>query len=332
VAAVDGLSMLWRWPQMRAASLLLTATSVLSAVVTIARAGHPFAGFMAFTLPLALILHHVLLVADEKRGAPLFQTVSHVGGWWLLLASLVLEAAWQAEQHANPPHFWAFVAVVALLAAGIALVAWGSKRGLWPFAVPEGRYVPLGVFPALAGLVVLLPLGNVTLSGQDGLGWPYLPLLNVFDATQLAAAASLLLLAGLLKAEEARLLRGVVFALAFIWLSALAGRIAHQWGDVPFAAGPLLQSTLFHALLTLLWTITAITTLILASRGGLRTAWFGGITLLCVVGAKLLLFDAAGRGTLTWAATLVGVALLVLAASYFAPLPPEQQSPRGENE
>jgi len=318
---------------MRAASLLLTAAAALAAFVTVGRAGHPFAGFMAFALPLALVLHQVLLAADEKRGNPFFQPVRHVGGWWLLLGSLVLEASWQAERHAQPPHFWAFVAVTAVLAASIALVAWGARRGLWPFAVAEARYVPLGVSPALAGLVVLLPLGNATLSGTDGLGWPYLPLLNVFDATQVAAAASLLLLAGLLKPEEGRVLRGVVGAIAFIWLSALAGRIAHHWGGVPFAAGPLLRSTLFHALLTLFWTVTAISTLILASRRGLRVAWFGGITLLCVVGAKLLLFDAAGRGTLTWAATLIGVALLVLAAGYFAPLPPgERGSPHGEDE
>ena len=44
--------------------------------------------------------------------------------------------------------------------------------------------------------------------------------------------------------------------------------------------------------------------------------------LLAVVGGKLLLFDASGRGTATWTLTLIGVALLVLAASYFAPLPP----------
>ena len=45
-------------------------------------------------------------------------------------------------------------------------------------------------------------------------------------------------------------------------------------------------------------------------------------SLLGIVGAKLLLFDATGRGTVTWTTTLIGVALLVLAASYFAPLPP----------
>jgi uncharacterized membrane protein len=325
VVAVDGLSMLWRWPQLRAASLLLTAAATLAAFVTVGRAGHPFAGFMAFALPLALVIHQVLLAADEKRGNPLFQLARHVGGWWLLLASLALETSWQANHHARPPEFWALVAVTNLLAASITLVVWGKKRGLWPFAVADARYVPLGVFPAVAGLIVLLPLGNATHSGADGLGWPYLPLLNVFDTTQVVATASLLLLTGLLKPEEGRVLRGVVGAITFVWLSALAARIAHHWGGVPFAAGPLLRSTLFQALLTLLWTVTAIATLIHASRRGLRTAWFGGITLLCIVGAKLLLFDAAGRGTLTWAATLIGVALLVLAASYFAPLPPEER-------
>jgi uncharacterized membrane protein len=76
-------------------------------------------------------------------------------------------------------------------------------------------------------------------------------------------------------------------------------------------------------LLTLFWTVTAIATMIHASRRGHRARWYGGIGLLGVVGAKLLLFDAAGRGTLEWTATLIGVALLVLAASYFAPLPPK---------
>jgi uncharacterized membrane protein len=84
----------------------------------------------------------------------------------------------------------------------------------------------------------------------------------------------------------------------------------------------LLRSTLFQALLTILWTVTAIGAMILAARRRQRGTWFAGFGLLGVVGAKLLLVDAAGAGTLTWTATLIGVALLVLAAAYFAPLPP----------
>jgi uncharacterized membrane protein len=48
----------------------------------------------------------------------------------------------------------------------------------------------------------------------------------------------------------------------------------------------------------------------------------GGMGLLGVGGAKLLLVDLANSGTITWTASLIGVALLLLAAGYFAPAPP----------
>ena len=85
------------------------------------------------------------------------------------------------------------------------------------------------------------------------------------------------------------------------------------------------HSTVFQMLLTLCWTITSIMTMIIASRRAKREVWFAGFALLGVVGAKLLLVDAAGRGTLQWTGTLIGVAVLVLAASYFAPVPPREK-------
>ena len=38
------------------------------------------------------ILKNAGIIADEKRGNPFLQPVRHVGGWWLLLGSLVLRA------------------------------------------------------------------------------------------------------------------------------------------------------------------------------------------------------------------------------------------------
>ena len=321
---LEGLATLWRWPQVRAAAILLLVGLWLAALATIERAGHPLAGLMALVLPLTFALHYVLLARHEHRGAASFQAAGHLGAGWLLLFALAVELAWQAQRHMPQPVLWEFVAVAAVLAAGIAMAAFGVQRGRWPFAVMEARYVPLGIAPPLVGLALLLPWGNFNLSGADGLGWPYLPLLNVFDITQLGGLAALRALTFACTPENARRLRLFVAALAFIWLSALAARIAHHWGGVPFESGPLMDSLLFQALLTLFWTVTAIGTMIHASRRGRRERWFGGIGLLGVVGAKLLLFDAAGRGTLEWTATLIGVALLVLAASYFAPLPPQK--------
>jgi uncharacterized membrane protein len=323
VLILEGFAKFWRWPQIRAAAILLLVGMWLAVLAAIDRAGHPLAGMMALVLPLAFALHYLLLAAHERRGAATFQAARHIGAGWLLLFALAVELAWQAQRHMPQPALWEFVAVAAVLAAGTLVTAFGVRRGRWPFVVAEARYVPLGTAPLLAGLALVLPWGNLSLSGTDGLGWPYLPLLNVFDITQLAGLGALLALTAACTAENARRLRLLVAALAFIWLSALAARIAHHWGGVPFESGRLMDSLLFQALLTLFWTVTAIATMIHASRRGHRARWYGGIGLLGVVGTKLLLFDAAGRGTLEWTATLIGVALLVLAASYFAPLPPK---------
>jgi uncharacterized membrane protein len=323
VLILEGFARFWHWPRIRAAASLLLVGMWLAALMALDRGGHPLAGMMALVLPLAFTLHYLLLAAHERRGTATFQATRHIGAWWLLLFALAVELAWQAQRHMLQPALWEFVAVVAVLAAGTALTAFGVRRGRWPFAVAAARYVPLGVAPPLLGLAVLLPWSNLHLSGADGLGWPYLPVLNVFDITQLAGLGALLVLARTCTEQNARWLRLLVGALAFISLSALAARITHHWGGVPFESGRLMDSLLFQALLTLFWTITAIGTMIHASRHGYRERWFGGIGLLGVVGAKLLLLDATGRGTLEWTATLIGVALLVLAASYFAPLPPK---------
>jgi len=329
VLGLDALGTIWRWPQVRATVLLLLGGLWATMLATVYRTGHPFAGLMALALPLSLAVHYALLAAHEKRREAYFAVVRHIGAWWLLLVALAIELSWQAARFAPRPDLWQFVAVVSVLAAGIALPVFATPRRLWPFVVAEARYTTVAIAPALAGLALLLPFGNVRLSGADGLGWPYIPLLNVFDAAQLCSLGAMLLLARVLAREYGQMLRALAGAIAFVWLSALAARIAHQWGGVPFTLWALMDSTLFQALLTLFWSITAIGTMIDASRRGKRDFWFGGIGLLGVVGAKLLLVDAAVRGTLTWTATLIGVALLVLAASYFAPLPPKGLSGEG---
>ncbi|HJW03993.1 MAG TPA: DUF2339 domain-containing protein [Azospira sp.] len=320
----------WHWPELGTGSLLLLLALGAATLGTIARSGHPYAGLMGLVLPVALAVHYALLARHESLGNDCCLGVRHLLGWWLVLLSLAWELAWQAQQLAPAPDVWSYFAVVTVLAAGLALPALGVRR--WPFAVEEAAYLSLGILPPLLFLILCLPWGCFHFSGADGLHWPYLPLLNVFDAVQLAGLGALLLLARQMPVGFAPLLRGLAGALAFVWFSTLAGRIAHHWGGVPFDTASLMASNLFQALLTLFWTVTAIGTMIFASRRMSREWWFGGMFLLGLVGAKLLLFDAAGRGTLAWTGTLLGVALLVLAASYFAPLPPpaegeEKQAP-----
>ncbi|HVK56645.1 MAG TPA: DUF2339 domain-containing protein, partial [Burkholderiales bacterium] len=57
-----------------------------------------------------------------------------------------------------------------------------------------------------------------------------------------------------------------------------------------------------------------------------RSRWFLGFSLLAVVGAKLLFVDLANVGTAAWTGSLIAIAVLVLAASYFSPAPPKADS------
>ena len=70
--------------------------------------------------------------------------------------------------------------------------------------------------------------------------------------------------------------------------------------------------------------------MIRATRQGSRQGWYGGFALLAVVGVKLLAVDLANAGTAMWTGSLIGVALLVLAASYFAPVPPKAAVPAAD--
>lgn len=323
IAALEGLAAWWSWPQVHAASILLLVAMWIAPALSIDFAGHPLPGLMSLMLPAALGLHYRLLRSHEKRHAVHFENLRHLGAYWLVLALLPLELTWQARLWSPDSSLWWFVAWTLTMAGGITLTVFGSKRGIWPFSRLEGRYISVGAVLPFLVLLGLLPWSAFHLSG-DGAGLPYLPVLNIFDLTQLAGMGAMLALVRVMNHHYQGTLRLVVVSMGFIWFSTLAARIANAWGGVPFDIDALMHSTLFQMLVTLFWTITSIGTMIQATRYRRRDVWFSGFILLGVVGGKLLLFDASGRGTLMWTGTLIGVAVLVLAASYFAPLPPQE--------
>ena len=62
-----------------------------------------------------------------------------------------------------------------------------------------------------------------------------------------------------------------------------------------------------------------------AGKIGSRVWWYAGFSLLGMVCAKLLLVDLANAGTVAWTASLIGISVLVIAASYFSPIPPSRE-------
>lgn len=317
------------WPALRQPAFLLGPALAGVALLAFPLHGHLLQGFMAVFFPLALLVFYGVLRRQEETEVAVFPLFSHYGAAWLVMALLPLELAWFAG------HWWPGVALWPVLAWGVsaAVIVWttqaGQRRGVWPFCAHPEAYLETILLPALV-LSILWPFyANFTQSGAWGL--PYLPVLNPLDAVLFAVIFSLLRWrAASLEIQNGnpsdvvRFVQLVLAAQIVVGISALAARITHFWGGVAFHADALFRSALFQGLLSLLWTLTALGLMVYAARAGRRSLWFGGFGLLVAVGLKLMLVDLANAGTLTWSLSLIGVALLVIAGSYFAPLPPKE--------
>ncbi len=272
-----------------------------------------------------LFLGSLLFSAAGFACARLFSRVSGGGallalfwslGWWL-------GAGLHEIEHFAPRVFRAELILLFLTLTLLGLDRYARSRD-WEAARQAA------VLPAI-GLSLAVLWANFTHPGATG-GLPYLPLLNAFD---MVLIGSMMVTAGWLRgrdgpdAEPGSSSLRWIGALAFVCLSGLAARMAHHWGGVAFTGYALWHSTLLQAMLTLLWTLLAIAAMIRATRIGARRLWQGGFALLAVVGGKLMWVDLANAGTVMWTGSLIGVALLVLAAGYFAPAPPEDGAVNG---
>ena len=120
----------------------------------------------------------------------------------------------------------------------------------------------------------------------DGSGLPYIPLLNSFDLAPFDLVAAFVLHAcwkwttGETDTPSAGSLQESVrlgcYLGAILWLTMLAARLAHYWGDVPFQIDLLMHSYLMHAILSLIWTVTSISLMIYATRHSRHNVWFAG--------------------------------------------------------
>ncbi|WP_232219881.1 DUF2339 domain-containing protein [Pseudogulbenkiania sp. MAI-1] len=313
------------WNAARHLSLLLLPVLWLAAGAAWLHGQHMLSGLMVLALPLSLAGHYWLLARQQTDGMALWPAVRHLGAFWLGMLLVSVELAWLGDRLAPGVTLWPVLALAVGPLGGVWLAVAGARRGLPPVAAAPFVYRGPGALLPVAWLVLWLLWTGFAHDG-GGSGLPYVPLLNPFDLVQLATLATLY---RWLRGFEAEPWPGLplpranwVGVLAFVWISCLAGRIAHHWGGVPFEPDALWHSTLLQAMLTLLWTTTAIAAMIRAAGIGLRWLWQLGFALLAVVGAKLLFVDLANAGTLLWTGSLIGVALLVLAASYFAPVPP----------
>jgi len=210
-----------------------------------------------------------------------------------------------------------------------------SLAGRWP-AAPLADWYRTRVIPAATMLMVVLAVSwNLKHDGAMA-PLPYLPLLNPLDLTTgfvLMLGASVLRQLSGSAATDAGLrtslqqLRLAGLAGAYIWFNLILLRSAAHYLGIDYRLPDLAASQVVQAMLSLVWSASALVLMRMAARRAMRRSWWTGATMLGVVVLKLFLVDLDNGGSIARVVSFVGVGLLLLLVGYFAPYPKTGQRP-----
>lgn len=182
----------------------------------------------------------------------------------------------------------------------------------------------------LSALLFWAFLVNMLDNGQV-LGLPYLPLLSLIDVMMLGIGAIIWQALSVSRLNQAnalvhsprrKLLISVSAFSVWWWLTGMVVRTLHQWAGTPGDLLSAWSSSLLQSTLTLVWAAVALGLTVLSSRRGWRLSWLGGVSLLGLVGLKLLLVDLSAVSALARVVSFIGVGIIMLIIGYIAPLPP----------
>jgi uncharacterized membrane protein len=245
--------------------------------------------------------------------------IAHSGWVWTWTVALAL-AAWRLSTDLAWSDGWRDALILLPLAVAWALAVlrprWlapplGARFDDWRMALCTSQAVIAGA----QLLVTLFSPGNTR-------PWPWLPLLNPLEATQLA----LLLIAARWLAGPAPVelaaRRGMLLTIAgLLFITAATLRGVHQLGGLPWDAS-LWSSMLAQTSLTIVWSVLGVVGWVAGSRRGSRALWVAGAVLMGVVLAKLLLVDRAHLGSVLGIVSFIAYGLLCTIIGYLAPAPP----------
>ncbi|WP_226929482.1 DUF2339 domain-containing protein [Janthinobacterium aquaticum] len=264
----------------------------------------------------------------DLRALRLLHTIRTAAPWLMLwpVGAMHIDAWLAGRGDAVSPAWSRYLPAWAMM----LVLAWLIRRcraGGWPVAPIVSWYQRYLIPLATAWSLVLIALWNFADNGAMA-PLPYLPLLNPLD---LSSAFAMLL--GLV---TYRLLRVGTPAWLAPWqprLPLLAGCFAYAWFNlmllrtvsnymgVPYQFDAMLASQFVQAMLSLVWSVTALLLMRHAARTQRRGQWSAGAVLLALVVAKLFLIDLSNAGGIARIVSFVGVGLLMVLIGYLAPFP-----------
>ncbi len=316
-----------RWTTLARFTALLSPAAALVLVAVWVRDDVPTAHWGALAWGAAAVVHLFVLRRNAALPKSWLEAVHVLGVWWLL-GMLALEARAGLAGLAEERNAWRWLGwvVVPLL----YLVAMASDLGerFWPIRDFERAYRRLAAAPVAIAVVLWFFCGSLWSDGTAA-PLPYVPLVNPLELAQLLSMAGVALWFRRRVATWGRAaswprttwlwIAGVE---GFVFVTFAVARVIHQWRAVPFEEGALVSSMELQAGLSIVWTLSALTLMLLGNRSRRRTVWIAGAVLVAVVVAKLFLVELSNRGGLERIVSFIGVGVILLVVGYFAPLPP----------
>jgi uncharacterized membrane protein len=335
IASVAALSWVARhiaWPSMHTPLRFYTPGLYLLFLLDITQDGHPGAGMGWLLWPLSGVLHIGLLWHYRSHWPKRLLNWWHALGFWLMTIWLTWEAHWLLDEVLKVNDTWAGTMVGVVPALVILWVLWVWKRNIWPLRRYPEAFVGRGC-TVLASWVLFWAFTGCFVEGNPA-PLPYVPFLNPVELGQLFLFYTVAIwiwrtrLGGMPVVVKipawpfSYLLGGVMF----LALNSLIARSIHFVAKVSWSLDSLLDSFLFHASISIVWTLLALIITVWATSRNNRTVWFIGGGLLGMVVLKLFVFDLAGAGTIARIVSFLVVGGLMLLIGYLSPLPPKSNS------
>lgn len=207
----------------------------------------------------------------------------------------------------------------------LMVLAWLLKRGSaakWP-TVPLPDWYRSALIPSGALLILLLAAAWNLLHDGTMSPLPYVPLLNPLDLTTGFALALCVSVGRRLALSQGNRdwLRVAGLCLAYAWLNLILLRSAAQYLGITYQLEDLAASQFVQAMLSLVWSISALMLMRFAAKRAMRRTWTTGAVLLGVVVVKLIIVDVANGGSVARIVSFVGVGFLMVLIGYLAPYP-----------
>ena len=252
-------------------------------------------------------------------------------------ARLLAEGGFQVSgSWANFVPAWAMMLVIVWLIRQSSSGRNDTQLQRWPVKPLAAWYRHVVLPLATAWSLLLAAIWNLFQDGSMA-PLPYVPLLNPLDLTTAFALMLGAFCYRMLKADSAQMnshigtfvaripLAGMI--VAYVWFNLILLRSAAHYLDIGYQAGTLFASLFIQAMLSLVWSVTAMVIMRSATRHLSRGWWMVGAGFLALVVAKLFLVDLSGSGSVSRIVSFVGVGLLMVLIGYLAPYPSEPTAP-----